>query len=613
MEDLLPHFERELAFLRSHAASFSQAYPKVAGRLMGSPEGGDDPHVARMIESFALIAARVHKRLDDDFPRITESFFEVLYPHYLRPFPACAIAQFELGSLAQQMNQPTRVPRGAAMSSRAIKEVACGFRSAYEVKLVPLEIAAAGFRAAAPLTEGATLPAGVSSVFTVELHLLSPDLTWASLGPRLRVHLTGDASQVSALREVLSTQVLATGVQESAGGRWQLLKDATPLPVGFADDESLIDFDARSNPAYRLLTEYFAFPEKFNFLDLPLDLPEGFSGTTCLLHFLLGGMRSDSDETRLLETVDQSNLQLGCTPVVNLFKQNADPIQLTHASASYPLLPDGRRPFGYEVYSVDSVRRVSQSAQDEEVDSFRPFYSLRHDDLGDGDDQGGRYWHSHRNENVAAISPGFEHELSIVDAAFNPAAPVTQTLSVMVTASNRDVPRSLSIGNPGGDLFMEGSAPAKEIRLLRKPTATMRFEQGQGALWRLVSHLSVNHLSLSGGGIDALREMLRLYDLPRSAVTRRQIDSLSAIDFKPATAWLAGQPFASFVRGTEIRLSLNDTHFVGSGLRLFAMVLDHFFALSAHANSFTQLKVVSSRTQQELFACPRRSGDSPLL
>lgn len=203
--------------------------------------------------------------------------------------------------------------------------------------------------------------------------------------------------------------------------------------------------------------------------------------------------------------------------------------------------------------------------------------------------------------------------LSIVDVDFDPAQPQTDTLSLTVTATNRDLPTLLPFGAVGGDLFMEGGGLAKEVRLLRKPTPSLRFERGRGALWRLISHLSLNHLSLSGGGIDALKEMLRLYDLPRSAANRRQIDGLMAIDFKPATAWLPGEPYATFVRGTEVRLTVDEDSFVGSGLGLFAAVLDQFFGLYVHANSFTRLTLISARTQEEVLSCPPRNGEMPLV
>lgn len=615
MDELLPHYERELAFLRAHAGSFARQYPKIAGRLMLSGDVGEDPHVERMIEAFALLTSRIHKRLDDDFPLFTETFLDVLYPHYLRPFPSCAIARFDIGGAASQMSKAAVVPRGTALASKAIKGVACKFRTAYDVPLLPLRLVSAGFRGAVSAPDGTPLPKGATSVLSLQIELTSAQVTWAALGmASLRFYIDGEGSQVSALREALCSRVLGVFVQAAATGPWRSGGKALPTTVGFAEDEALIDFSARSHPAYRLLTEYFAFAEKFNFIDIPLPpaVQEASSGQVTL-HLVMGGIRADSDEARLLETVGRDNLLLGCTPVVNLFRQNADPIRVTHQSASYPLLPDARRAFAYEVYSIDKVFRVRQGPQGESIDEFRPFYSLRHDDVSAEDGEAARYWYVHRDETVAEHSPGFECELAIVDADFNPASPNTDTLSIEVTATNRDLPAMLSFGNAGGDLFLEGGTVAREITLLRRPTQPLRFERGRGALWRLISHLSLNHLSLSAVGIDAIREMLRLYDLPRSAVTRRQIEALTAIDFMPATAWLPGQPFPTFVRGTEVRLTLDEQGFVGTGLRLFVQVLDHFFGLYVHANSFTQLTVVSARTQEEIIRCPRRSGDSPLL
>ncbi|MES2090281.1 MAG: type VI secretion system baseplate subunit TssF [Pseudomonadota bacterium] len=660
MENLLPHYERELALLRQSSVSFAERYPKIAGRLQLANDVSQDPHVERMIESFALLAARVHKRLDDDFPLFTESMLEVLYPHYLRPFPSCSIAQFDLGAAAGQMSQAAEVARGTVLTTRPVKGVVCKFRTTQSVSLRPLRISQVSFRNSILAPEGTRLPSGATSVLSITLELLSPQATWAVLsGEPLRVYLDGESSQVSVLREALSQKVMGVMTQTDPHRPWISaasagVEDAKPRLVGFADDEALIDFDERSHAAYRLLTEYFVFPDKFNFIDLTVPVPANLSQASAdssggddakprgprslTLHLLLSGIRSDSDESRLLETIHARSLVLGCSPVVNLFSQPADPIRITHTSASYPVLVDSRRAFGYEVCSIDKVFRVLQTPQGESVDEFRPFFSLRHDDLLPLDEADlssvapnlaalrkqrsssrgearvpGRYWTARRDEDVAQQSPGYETEISMVDVDFNPALPQTETLSLQVTATNRDLPSLLPFGAVGGDLFMEGGSLAREVKLLRKPTPSHRFERGRGTLWRLISHLSLNHLSLSGGGIDALKEMLRLYDLPRSASNRRQVDGLVAVAFKPATAWLPGEPFATFVRGTEVRITVDEDSFVGTGLGLLAAVLDHFFGLYVHVNSFTQLTIVSARTQEEVLKCPPRNGDKPLV
>ncbi len=646
MDQLLPHYERELSLLRERSQAFAQRYPKVAGALQMRGDIAQDPHVERMIESFALLAARVHKRLDDDFPLFTESLLDVLYPHYLRPFPSCSIAHLDVGPLAGQMTKSGMVERGTLFNTRPVRGVPCRFRTTQDVHLLPVKLAHAEFRNAIQAPSGTRLPAQATSVLSLTLELQSPQAAWALLAERpLRIYLDGEPSQVSVLREALTRRVVGTMAQATPHQPWwpadqgEQGQRLNPELVGFDDDQALLDSDARAHPAYRLLTEYFAFPDKFNFVDLPLRWPSGVNWGQALgdganvsqaasrhltVHLLMSGIRSDSDESRLLETVHARNLVLGCTPVVNLFQQPADPIRVTHASTAYPVIVDGRRAFGYEVYSIDKVFRVQQTPQGETVQAFKPFFSLQHDELlgpddGDADGvghsarMGGRYWSTHRDEDVAQASPGYELEMSIVDIDFDPASPQTDTLSLTVTATNRDLPSLLPFGAVGGDLFMDGGGPAKEIRLLRKPTHSHRFDLGKGALWRLISHLSLNHLSLSDGGLDALKEMLRLYDLPRSATNRRQIDGLVDIQFAPTTAWLPGEPYATFVRGTGVRLTVDEDSFVGTGLGLFAAMLDRFFGLYVHANSFVQLTLVSARTQEVVQTCPPRNGDLTLL
>ncbi|MDI1349757.1 type VI secretion system baseplate subunit TssF [Aquabacterium sp.] len=645
MDDLLPHYERELAFLRTRAADFAQRYPKIAGRLQLSGDVGDDPHVERLMESFALLSARIHKRLDDDFPLFTEALLEVLYPHYLRPFPSCAVARFDLSAQALQMSQPAILPRGTELTSRPVKGVPCRFRTSQATTLLPLRVASVSFRHALGAPAGTPVPPQATSVLSITLDKLSPALSWsAALSAPLRIYLDGEASQVSALREALCRQAVGVMWQTDAGRPWrQAAGGAAALPqgVGFAEDEALIDWDDRSHPAYRLLSEYFAFPDKFQFVDLPALFAspaekdaagEGGAASRLTVHVLVAGLRADADASRLLEAVAVHNVVLGAAPVVNLFRQAADPIRITHQQDSHAVVVDGRRAHGHEVHALERVYRVRQTAHGDMIDEVKPFFSLQHGALLADDGltpQGAAvpsgaqgaglqgaipaYWQLHRDEDLAERSPGHELMLTLVDANQHLTTPAVETLSLDVLATNRDLPHLLAPCTPGGDLFMSGGGPAREVVLLRKPTRSHRVHRGKGMLWRLISHLSLNHLLLTGGGIDALKELLRLYDLPHSLSNRRQVEALVAIEFKPDTAWLPGEPFATFVRGTEVRLTVDEQGFVGTGLGLFATVLDHFFGLYVHINSYARLTVLSARTHEELIACPPRHGARPLL
>ena len=610
MEDLLPYYERELAWLRSYGREFAGQYPKIASRLLLSSDGSQDPHVERLIESFALLSARVSKKIEDDYPEFTEALLEVLYPHYLRPFPSCSIACFDMGGALAKLTAPVAVPRHTLLHSRPVRGVPCRFRTAYEVVLAPVRVAAAGFAAIAAAPLATTLPQGSGGQLSLTLELLGECAGVDGLGvEQLRVFTDGEDSVRAALRDVLACGIHAAYVEPAGSGRWTRL-DAVPLEqVGFGEDEALVGLDERSQPAYRLLTELFAFPEKFGFFDLDLRPLRGLAGARFTIHFILRAQPPDAPAMRLLEGVGADNFRLGCTPVVNLFAQHGEPIRVHHRSTSYPVVADARRAFAYEVVSIDSVRRIRQGPRGEQVTEFRPFYALHH---GETPDDTGHYWLAHRDEQVARSSPGFETGLSFVDLDFNPVQPQTDVVSLELTCSNRDLPAQLAYGVQGGDLTMEGGGPARVISLLRKPTPPRRFERGRGAQWRLVSHLSLNHLSLTREGLPALKEMLRLYDLTRSSVSRRQIEGLVDIEHVPTSAWLPGRTFASVVRGIEIRLTLDEAAFVGHGIAAFARVLDHFFGLYVHANSFTRLVLLSAHSGEELLRCEPRSGDSIL-
>ncbi|NMM26945.1 MAG: type VI secretion system baseplate subunit TssF [Glaciimonas sp.] len=613
MQELLPYYERELGFLRRYSREFSEHYPKIAGRLLMVGEVCEDPHIERMIQSFALLNARVSKRLDDDYPEFTEALFEVLYPHYLRPFPSCSIVRMDYAAIAAQLTTAAKIPRGTELNTRPVKGVVCKFQTTYEVTIAPLRLASAQFDSIITVPEAVVLPPNVTSKVSLVIETTSEQVKLAQLGIKaLRVFIDGEPSFCAALRDSLFTRTVSAYVEIVRTGKWIALNSMPLAEVGFTEDDSLIDFPARSHPAYRLLTEYFAFPEKFNFFDIDLTAIAAVLPVNCqsfTLHLTLGGLRSDSNIARLLGTMSANNVLLGCTPVINLFKQHGDPIRLTHTGAHYPVIADSRRAFAYEVYSIDSVKLVRQTPQGESITEFRPYYSLRH---GQTPDKAGHYWAMRRDEMVAIKSPGYETEISIVDIDFDPAAIETDTLSIDLTCTNRDLPASLTYGLPGGDLFLEGGSMVRSISFLRKPTLPSRFERGRGAHWRLISHLALNHLSLEKGGLEAFQETLTLYDLSHSPTSQRQIGAISAIEHRASTAWLPGNPFASLVRGIEVRITIDEEGFIGSGLHVFASIIDRFLGLYVHANSFTQLVIASKKTGEELLRCRPRNGDLSL-
>lgn len=610
MEDLLPYYERELAFLRQHSRQFAERYPKLAAQLLLSGEGCDDPHVERMIQSFALLTARVSKKLEDSYPQFTEALLNVLYPHYLRPFPSCSIAHFDHGG--SELTAVATIPRGTELQSRPVKGAICKFRTAWNLQLAPVLLEALRFDPIAHAPSEVRLPVGCNALLSFSLTLRGSEQE-GGIGKldKLRVYIDAEPSVASALRDTLFLRTLKAYVAGS-DQRWRVAREHLIGEVGFAEDEALIEMPDTAHGAYRYLTEYFCFPEKFNFFDIHIgEIPSSLLHENKLtLHLALGDLRADSDASRLLQTLTTQNLRLGCVPVVNLFPQRGDPIRINNRQTSYPVVADSRRAFAYDIYAIDSVRRVRQTPQGESITEFRPFFSLRH---GETPERNGYYWYAQRDHLVAETSPGYETSLSIVDADFDPVQPKTDVLSLQLTCTNRDLPTLMSVGLPSGDLFLEGGSSVRSIKLLRKPSQPYRFDHRGDGQWRLISHLSLNHLSLTASGLAAFQEMLALYDLPRSAASRRQIEGLLAIAQSEKTVWMPGQPFACFVRGVEVRLAIDETSFAGSGLDVFVRCIDRFLGLYVSMNSFIQLVVVSQRTGEELIRCAPRNGDSILL
>ena len=613
MEQLLPYYESELGYLRRNLREFAERYPKIAGRLLISGEVCEDPHTERMIESFALLNARIAKRLDDDYPEFTEALFDVLYPHYLRPFPSCSIARMDFTGAAKQQTAAATIARGTQLATRPVRGAACTFRTVYPVAIAPLALSEARFSEILRAPEALRPPAGATSSISLTIAGSTEQIKFGALElPRLRVFIDGEPSFCAALRDALFMRAVAAYVEADGSGRWLAVPVIPIHPAGFDEDDSLIDFPARSHAAYRLLTEYFCFAEKFNFFDIDLAAIGALAphARSVTLHLALSGIRSDSNMARMLGTLSTNNVLLGCTPVINLFRQRGEPIRLTHTTASYPVLADARRAFAFEVQSIDSVNLVRQTPQGESVVEFRPFYSLQHAQTAE---QNGHYWAMRRDETLAERSPGFETQIAIVDIDFDPAAVETDTLNLELTCSNRDLPALLAYGQAGGDLFLEGGSSVRTISFLRKPSTSWRFPSGRSAHWRLISHLALNHLSISAGGVEAFREMLALYDLPRSPSSQRQIGGITGIEQRATSAWLSGNPFNCLVRGVQVRLCIDEEAFIGSGIHAFAHIVERFLALYVHANSFTQLVMVSAKTGEELFTCLPKSGDLSLL
>jgi type VI secretion system protein ImpG len=610
MDELLQYYERELGTLHAHNEEFARRYPAMAGAL--GILGGDmgDPHLARMLQAFAMFNARTAKRLADGFGTFSETLLEVNFPHYLRPFPACAIARID--NDAGTVTELAMIPRGTVMHAAEYQGVTCKFTTVYDVAVAPLRLSEVCFKSIVAAPPALRLTPDIGAAISITLETTGATSTLAGLPlSMLRLFLDGEPAFCATLRDSLFLRTRRACVE--ADGAWHAL-DAVPLhPVGFAAEDALMPARAASHPAYRLLGEWFAFPDKFNFVDLDLAalrplLPPGCR--RCTVHLLLADVQADADIARILRPLSARHLVPGCTPVVNLFRQPANPIRLTHTSAEHVLLPSVRQAHCYDIHSVDSVHVLGETEHGSALDAFHPFYSMRHGEAGG---RQGRYWVTRRDEDLALSNPGYDMRIAFVDGAMQPLHDATQTVSIMLTCSNRDLPGRLVFGHAAGDLQHDGVASALPVRLLRKPGAACRFPAGAASHWRLIAQLSLNHQSLNEQGLPLFKQILELYNLPGSASAARQIAGVTGLRQRAASTWLHDEAGGSLVFGIDVLLSIDEEAYVGSGLHAFAQVIERFLGLYVHLGSFTRLIVLSQKTGKELLCCLPRNGSQTLV
>ena len=605
--ELLPYYERELLFIRKRASEFAARYPERAAALRLTHGGCDDPHVERMIEAFALIAGRIQRKIDDEFPEITQALLDLLYPHLLRQVPSMAIAQFEVD--AEQVKSATGqvVPREAIAYSEPVGGVQCRFRTAYPVRLFPIRVASASFSHAANVPGGVS---GTNARYAIRIELQARGTAkFSTLQMRdLRFHIGGDLQAAHWLYELLLTDVSRVLLRcQEKGGKWTsvALGEKAIREVGFNRDEAILPYAETSFQGYRLLQEYFSFPQKFLFFDLTeLERVTGgpFSDRLEIV-ILLDEFQRAERATFLESAVNADTFQLGCAPVVNLFEHCAEPIRLSHAKTEYQIVPDVHGPLAAEVYSVNRVTSVVPYS--EEPKEYRPFYSLRHGEFEPGAEA---FWYAVRRASERDGDLGTDVYLSLVDRNFNPTLPATESVTTYITCTNRNLPERLGLNGRWGELSLESSAIV-QARVVRGPTKAVRPPMRKALQWRLISHLSLNHLSLVNGGVDALREILRLYDTARNSSSERQIAGLSALNSHRKMARLESEHGLIFCQGLAIDTEFDEEQFAGSGAYLLASVLNRFFGLYSAVNSFTQLRVTTRQRKGVVWAWPPRTGE----
>jgi type VI secretion system protein ImpG len=616
-DDLKEYYDTELRYLNTLAQEFAAKYPKIAARLQ---LGADppDPHVERLVEACAFLAARVRLKIDDEFPEITEALLEELYPHYVRPIPSMSVVEFHLDPEAAKLTTGLEIKRESVLNSPAVDRVRYQFRTCYHTTLWPVSVAEAAWTAPERLDPPLRAPEAVA-VLRIDLRCF-PDVQFAKLAWRfLRFYLHGESGLIHNLYELVCNQCAGIVVRDPASRQRQIRLPADALrPVGFdPQEEGVLPYPRRSFLGYRLLQEYFAFPEKFFFLDLGGLEQLGAAGFRDRAEILLLISRFErADRQQALEVgVSAKTLRLNCCPVINLFPHTAEPITVDHLRHEYEIKPDVRRRHALEIFSIEQV--VTPNPRLPEIP---PLYSFRHAASQEGKEifyylrRRSQRW---RGEEEAPKGPGAARReespelcLALVDLTGRPAPALGEVLTVKCLCTNRDWPSRLPVDT---QFELEGMPSIKRVIALKKPTPTLRPHLGDAALWRLVSQLSLNYLSLVSEGKEALQEILRLYNFTGSPHLEKQIQGIVKLEHQRHFARVVSENGISFVRGTRVEMLFDEEQFVGGGVYLFASVLEHFLGLYVSLNSFSQLVARTEQRKEVLREWPPRAGQSILL
>lgn len=608
---LMKHYENELIYLRDMGAEFASAYPKIAGRLGMDGIEVLDPYVERLLEGVAFLAARVQLELQLQYPSFTSNLLEIVYPHYLAPTPSMMIAAFEPDVSNSAVKAGYALPRHTALRSRNMEgeHTACEFRTAADATLWPIEITEAEYVDG----RGELVAAGVAGQSQaragIRLRLRRSDGEAIAALPmeNLTLFLNNSGGNSWSLLELLNTKAEGLcGRSTDRRADWaEPLREGAVVHRGFEPEEALLPTPRRSFDGYRLLQEYFAMPERFLFVELQGLRPalERATGADVDIYILLSEGRRDVASTVIAETFTPN-----AVPAINLFSKRCDRVLVTARDTELHVVPSRTSPLDFEIHALENMVGISGAGADD-VD-FRPFYSAT-DFTAAGESHPAYYTikrrmrqrsEKERLRGVRTSYLGSEVYVSLVDRAQTPYPADLDQLAVQALCSNRDLPMLLATGD--SDVFqMPKGGPVKSIRLPVSPTRpNPTLAQGDTA-WRLISHLSLNYLSIAdsegGDSASALRELVGLYAPLGDRVTEKQLEGIVSVASRPIVRRMSDEVLSTAVRGVEVTIGFDESFFEGSSAYVLGAVLERFLRRYTTINSFTET-VLKTQTRGEI-------------
>jgi type VI secretion system protein ImpG len=636
-------YNRELALLYERSAEFAREYPGIADRLGGLVKDNLDPAVAGLLEGSAFLAARVQLKMDEEFRTFSAELLNQIFPDSLAPTPSCVLVAANPPFANKDLVEGLHFEPGSYLDARFVdadQRVSCRFRLCEPLSIWPLAIAGATYHGSpAPIMALGEKDVAPGTRAGLVLRLMRPlDATLAADGgpmsdvmvDDLPIYLTADLPDAVALYEQIFCDLKRVSLRtldKHGDPVFMRLNPSQVQQIGLDGDHPLFPRDRREFAGFARLREVFAFPRRFL----------GFR-LTGLRPFLARFSKADvqvilefgSSNASLAARLSPKHFSLNTAAAVNLFEETASQIRLDHKRHEFVVTPDSSPITHYEINAITSVHAHYATVQ-ARVPVF-PLYGLPPQGVKPGE---ALYYTSRRKlrrltEKERRFGSnkryrGTETFITIYEPEAENSARA-QRLQIRALCSNRHLPEDLPLASGADDFFMcedvtvtlacvAGPSRPRESLAELERIGPHRMTAGDN-YWRLISYLSMSHFALDVGDskqvAEALRELLSLFVDPLDTTTEAQLRGILNVATRPIIRSIRRGDGYHAARGIEVKLTMDDAAFEGSGIILLGAVLDRFFAEYASVNSFTQT-VIMSADRGQIVAFPPRTGTGPLL
>ncbi len=611
---LLRFYNEELAYLRESAREFGEEHEAVASRLGLKTPTDPDPYVERLLEGVAFLGARVQLKLADQHPEFTQHLLAAVQPHYLAPMPSICIAAFEPKDNDPALAEGHLVPRGTSLTAIATEQgnAPVVFTTGHAVRLYPLKIteaeflgsraSVASFAANANLRAECGLRLRFESTGGIALDKIDVD--------SISLYLDGSEDIPGELYRQIIGETVAVYARPANSASARPVSLPKPEQVGFDDDEALLPPEQRSFRGYRLLSEFFACPERFLFVRLG-GLKRAFAaaqGGPCDVVLLFS-----RPAPILAGAVAPANFRLFATPAINVFEKQLGRVAINAADHEFHVVPDRTRPLDFEIFRILEVEaHLRDELHPRPVAPLYALGALLYD------------WREalfyvprlamrrlstkaqrlmRRNDYI-----GTETFLSLTAPGNPERLGQIKELAIKALVTNRDLPTELTFR--GSQHFSVPGGPVRAVSVVRSPTRPRPPMGLTDGAWRVIAHLTPNYATLApedGDDPALLRNHLALYGRQDDAAMRRQIDGITAISARPVMRRIPGRGQMAVARGSRIRLVLDEGSYHRSQLFLFSAVVERFLAEFTTINSFTET-IVETPGEGVVMQWPARIG-----